>query len=916
MTHMNLRILLFSPLAAAILSAFVPVPATAAVTVDAGNATVRTGLQTGATVFTDRTYTYGEIPPLLVGADYVQTPNNDKTNAGYSLSLSFADTPYLVVLLFDSRLGSGVAEQENPPTPPDLAAAGMDWVGAAGFAATNHIIGIAESSGVRPAYAYTKTVAAGTAIDFFQQNDQSGYEGSRSMYTILAMPILDPHYLLPWEPVAADADGSVRIITVPVKNIGATRDLVVTGAQATGAQAALFTVDSAQFPFAIGPDTEGDILIRLDPGDYTGPVRATLEVECNHGGTPGTVVRIPIEGTAQARPPRRVGFFVSGYDEAAGILHCTATNLEEGKTYFIGGSTDLKTFRPLGEAYDFDSTTPQPMAVPVPRSESSFFLRVYSGSTRDWLSSTPPVCPRWALEPWIWEDNGNDRASVFSIVDGYLDRDIPTGVVMIDSPWEPAYNDMVWDEIHYPDPRDMIDQLKAKGLRIVVWITGIMNDTSKDSPVDKSIHYDDVVANHYGVNNDTPFTWWKGHGIHIDFTRQDAADWFGDLMAGMMDMGVDGWKVDQSAEVIPGDTVNTSIGVIPKQQFKAAYYAALHDQALKHNPEALILARPYSWQGGYACGVSKCTLGWCGDFKGDFDGLRLQMDNLYRSAQTGYGALAVEVGGYHRVNPTKNSLIRYAQFGALMPGMENGGVNGGLSAHLPWHWDEETVDIYRYYAVLHSELAPYIFSCSVESHLTGKPVVRDSDIAAACHRLGPAIFAAPVVTDGTSVEKSVTLPASGHWIDYWDEDSLLAPGAKFTVQVPLDRIPVYLRAGAIIPMHVTRDLTGHGDATSANRETVIVYPYGRSSFLYHRPSGSGVAYDDVRIKMDEKSGSLSVSGSSSLPWRLRVKSFSAPSSVEGADAWSYDEDAKWVVIDKQGAEFTVRIEGLGGYSGK
>lgn len=111
------------------------------------------------------------------------------------------------------------------------------------------------------------------------------------------------------------------------------------------------------------------------------------------------------------------------------------------------------------------------------------------------------------------------------------------------------------------------------------------------------------------------------------------------------------------------------------------------------------------------------------------------------------------------------------------------------------------MDIYRYYAVLHSELVPYIFSWSVESHLTGEPMVKNSDIAAASHMLGTAIFSSPVVTDGVAVGKALTLPEAGRWIDYWNEDTILEGGTQLTVQVPLDRIPVYLRAGAIIPMN-------------------------------------------------------------------------------------------------------------------
>ena len=77
------------------------------------------------------------------------------------------------------------------------------------------------------------------------------------------------------------------------------------------------------------------------------------------------------------------------------------------------------------------------------------------------------------------------------------------------------------------------------------------------------------------------------------------------------------------------------------------------------------------------------------------------------SAQLGYGAPGVEVGGYMGAVPSKDSLIRYAELAAVTPLMENGGAKGGLAEHLPWTWDTQTVDIYRYFASLHSELGSY-----------------------------------------------------------------------------------------------------------------------------------------------------------------------------------------------------------------
>lgn len=75
------------------------------------------------------------------------------------------------------------------------------------------------------------------------------------------------------------------------------------------------------------------------------------------------------------------------------------------------------------------------------------------------------------------------------------------------------------------------------------------------------------------------------------------------------------------------------------------YYDVMFDYTVAHRPEGIIIARPYSHQGGYAASVSKLNMGWCGDFGGDWQGLKDQISNIYWSAIHGYGAIGCKVGG-------------------------------------------------------------------------------------------------------------------------------------------------------------------------------------------------------------------------------------------------------------------------------
>lgn len=522
----------------------------------------------------------------------------------------------------------------------------------------------------------------------------------------------------------------------------------------------------------------------------------------------------------------------------------------------------------------------------------------------------PPIVPRWAFEPWVWEDNGNTRTTAEQLVEGYRSRDIPVGAIIIDSPWSTAYNDFNWNTERYPDAAKMIREFQAKNVRVILWLTGLVNNESKDVPrADPA--YDEVQKLGYAVNDGAAVTWWKGSGRHVDFTNPAAREWWGKRMDQVSQLGVDGWKVDQGEAYLP-DEVQTSAGKMDRSSFKMHYYAAIHQYAISRNPNAITLARPYSHQDGWAAPVSDCSIGWSGDFSGDWEGIRLQIDNLYRSAQRGYGALSVEVGGFYEKKPTKPELIRYAQFGALMPVMINGGSNGGLAEHLPWFHDEETVRIYRYFATLHSELGNYLFSNSVGANRTFKSIVRDADLALRQHRLGLDLFVSLLAEPGDF--KRVRMPDTDTWIDWWNQKKIYSANAEIDYHADLSRMPLFVRAGAILPLAVKSSLTGNGDAASAGKETLVIFPGGVSDLTYSRPLGAGIEFETVKIHVDEVAGEITLEGPSAQAWRFRVKCFAAPAAVEGGDAWSYDAESQWLTIDKAGQSAAISIKGWRGYT--
>ena len=138
----------------------------------------------------------------------------------------------------------------------------------------------------------------------------------------------------------------------------------------------------------------------------------------------------------------------------------------------------------------------------------------------------PPITPAWAFGHIVWEDNVNTTQGAEDLVNGYLDRGIPVDAVIIDSPWSTTYNDFEWDSARYADPSAMIRGFQQKGVRTILWLTGFVNEQGKDTRLQKSATFDEVVSRGYAVNGGKSVNWWKGRGVHIDFTNAEAVQWW------------------------------------------------------------------------------------------------------------------------------------------------------------------------------------------------------------------------------------------------------------------------------------------------------------------------------------------------------------------------------------------------------
>jgi alpha-glucosidase (family GH31 glycosyl hydrolase) len=448
------------------------------------------------------------------------------------------------------------------------------------------------------------------------------------------------------------------------------------------------------------------------------------------------------------------------------------------------------------------------------------------------LTGFPALLPEWAYGHWKSRDVYEHQRDVEDDYEGYRRHDIPLDAIVIDSPWETQYNTWEFNPHQFPDAPGLIARMRRDGVRTVVWITPWMNLESVDGqrPPDaesERLHrepapdYEPAArAGHFvrGPDGD-PFVarWWMGTGSPVDFTSSAAADWWRGLAARALDLGVAGIKADDGEGYYLPPAVRFADG---RSGAEAAWsYPGLYQREMQraldeHVPGEGVLFGRSGWSGSQSRGMV-----WGGDQASDFWSLRALVGATLTAAASGFSNWSHDVGGYLGARLVercpKELLVRWAQFGCFTPLMQ---AHGRFEQEA-WTYDDETLDVYRQFVLLHERLVPYVRAAAATAARTGVPTIRPLCLTdpgdprgwtiSDAYGYGPALWVAPVLDHGAT-SRTVELPC-GDWIDFWTHEPVRG-GGKVEAAAPLARIPVWVRDGSILPTYPADEVRrGLGD---------------------------------------------------------------------------------------------------------
>jgi len=540
----------------------------------------------------------------------------------------------------------------------------------------------------------------------------------------------------------------------------------------------------------------------------------------------------------------------------------------------------------------------------VPASTGELSLTLFAGEpvaivrALTELTGRPEVPPAWVFGPWMSSNEWNTQARVLAELAATQEHGIPATVLVIEA-WSDETTFYVWNGAEYaagagdrdvaladftfpaegpwPDPKAMTDALHDAGVRLVLWQIPVLKATDAPHPQhDADIVH--AVGNGYVIMDaaGSPYrnlAFWFRDALIPDLTDGEVAGWWLAKRRYLLDeVGVDGFKTDGGEHL-------SSRGIVARggrrgdelvNAFPNAYVGAYHrftQEARKGDGVTFSRA-------GHT-GAGAFPAHWAGDENSTWEAFRRSIVAGLTAGLSGIPFWGWDIAGFSDALPSAELYLRATAMAAFCPVMQYHSEykpDGPSRDRTPWNIartteDDRVLPLSGFFHRLRMNLLPYILNEAAHSARTGEPMLRalllddprdhEAWPIADQYRFGRDLLVAPVVKEGAT-DRTLYLPA-GDWYD------LLAGtrhegGRWLTVPAPLNRIPVFARAGTVIPLHLRPGGTLGDDVGNA-----LTPDSGVSWRVFPDEPGtetanfSAVFGDGAAVRVTRESGSVSVS---------------------------------------------------------
>ncbi len=522
-----------------------------------------------------------------------------------------------------------------------------------------------------------------------------------------------------------------------------------------------------------------------------------------------------------------------------------------------------------------------------------------------------PLPPLWALgfhqSRWSYKT----AAEFQRLASEFRARRLPCDVFYFDIDYMDGFRVFTWNHQTFPDLPGLVDELATQGFKSVAILDpGIKVDEAY--PVYQSGLREDVFLK---LPNGKPVTApvWPGMCHFPDFTRPAVRSWWAekvrDLLASIRFAGL--WN-DMNEPTAISYRMGTSLPDATHHDWEGMgrshvggghnVYGMLMARATREGmAQARRDARPFVMTRAAYAGAQRYTSSWTGDNASTWDHLRLSISMVLNCGLSGMAFTGPDVGGFAGV-PDGELFARWMQAASLLPYFRVHTM-AGTPPQEPWSYGERVETVCRKALEWRYRLLPYLYSVTAECAQTGMPIVRPLFLADPAdprlhniddvYLVGDALLVAPVLEPGATA-RPVVLPR-GTWYEL-DTGQAVVGGQTVTVTAPLERLPVYARAGAVIPLWPVMQYVGERPVEELSLRVYV----GDGESAFYEDAGEGLAYQQGDYRWSYFTVRLLGTGTLVIEWR-RTGSYEPPYRQVRVEVIGLAEEPQAVLVDGQGA---------------
>ncbi len=523
--------------------------------------------------------------------------------------------------------------------------------------------------------------------------------------------------------------------------------------------------------------------------------------------------------------------------------------LHRGKAYGILFDNTFKSY------FDFGSEDPSVASFWAEGGELCYYfiqgpllidvVRQYSQ-----LTGTHTLPPLWALGYHQCRWSYYPESTVKDLADNFRSKQIPCDAIYLDIDYMDGFRCFTWNKEYFPDPKRMIDELKAEGFKTVVIIDpGIKVDDGY------WVYLEGIEKGFFCQRGDGPLmegAVWPGKCNFPDFTNPKVRDWWGGLFEEFVNIGVDGVWNDMNEPAVFGietfpDDVRHDYDGHPCSHRKAhnvygmQMVRATYEGLMKLNPTK----RPFTiTRSGYA-GVQRYAAVWTGDNVATWEHLQIANVQCQRLSISGISFSGSDIGGFTQ-DSNGELLARWIQLGVFSPLFRTHSAGDTIDQE-PWSFGTKYEDVIRKFINLRYQLLPYIYTTFWQCTNDGTPMLKplvflDQEDPETPFRqdefgFGDHLLVCPIAQPGAKGRK-VYLP-KGNWFHYFT-DTQFEGKQEIWIDAPLEEMPLFVKAGAVIPHFPVMQYVGEKTIETLTLHTYFVE--GEETSHLYEDHGDNFAY--------------------------------------------------------------------------